>query len=176
MFDLTNNGMFGGPSQAAAGGTDLLAALSRYLPPQPAIAQPVAAVPAPYEDIGGFGPAIQSNPQTVAGAPGMMDSFNSWLKSSGFLGSTDANGLRTDGWGGMAVGAAGALMNAVMGSKQLKVAKDSLSESKRQFDMNYGAQRQTVNTRLEDRQRARVASNAGAYESVGTYMDKNRVR
>lgn len=91
-------------------------------------------------------------------------------------GYTDKDGIKTEGWGGLALGAASALGGAFMGMKQYGVAKQQLAESKRQFDVNYGAQRQLINTELEDRQRARVASNPSAYQSVGTYMNENKVR
>lgn len=80
-----------------------------------------------------------------------------------------------NGWGGLALGAAGGLASAFMGMKQFGLAKQTLAENKRQFQMNYDAQKQTTNTRLEDRQRARVASNSGAYQSVGDYMGANKV-
>ena len=54
--------------------------------------------------------------------------------------------------------------------------KTTLAEGKRQFQINYGAQKTTINSALEDRQRARVASNSSAYQSVGDYMDKNGIR
>lgn len=81
-----------------------------------------------------------------------------------------------NGWGGLAVNAAGGLASAFLGMKQYGLAKKTLEENKRQFDLNYAAQRQTTNTRLEDRQRARVASNANAYQSVGDYMAVNGIR
>jgi hypothetical protein len=71
---------------------------------------------------------------------------------------------------------AGALGNVWMGMKNYGLAKDSLKEGKRQFNMNYGAQRDSTNTLMEDRQNARVASNPNFYESTATYMDKNRIR
>ena len=67
------------------------------------------------------------------------------------------------------------LANAWMGKQQLDLARDSLNTSRQQFAANFNNQAQTTNTRLEDRQRARVASNPGAYESVGSYLDRNRV-
>jgi hypothetical protein len=76
----------------------------------------------------------------------------------------------------MAIGGAKALSSAFLGMQQYGLAKQQLAEGRRQFDLNYGAQKQTVNTQLEDRQRARVASNPGAYQSVGTYMTQNGVR
>ena len=84
--------------------------------------------------------------------------------------------LGPNGWGGLAVNAAGGLASAFLGMKQYGLAKKTLEENKRQFDMNYAAQRQTTNTRLEDRQRARVASNANAYQSVGDYMTVNGIK
>jgi len=84
--------------------------------------------------------------------------------------------VKTQGWGGLAVGAASGLLNSYMGMKQYGMAKDNLAESKRQYDSNYAAQKTTTNASLEDRQRARVASNEGAYQSVGDYMNKNGIK
>jgi hypothetical protein len=92
-----------------------------------------------------------------------------------FFGSTNKNGMRSDGWGGLAIGGAQALSSAFLGMKQYQLAQQALSENKRQFSLNFDNQRKTINTELEDRQRARVASNAGAYQSVGDYMQKNGV-
>ena len=87
-----------------------------------------------------------------------------------------SNMLGPNGWGGLALGAAGGLASTIMGMKQYGLAKKTLAENKRQFQLNYDAQKQSTNTRLEDRQRARVASNAGAYQSVGDYMGTNGIR
>lgn len=115
-------------------------------------------------------------PATDALNPSMMSSFNDWLKSSGTLGSTDIKtGIKTEGLGGLALGAASGLMGGYLGLKQLGVARDSAREAKRQFGLNYDAQRTTTNTALQDRQAARVASNPGAYQSVGEYMNQNRI-
>lgn len=108
-----------------------------------------------------------NTPQTT---PGM---FNGMFDN--FLGSTDANGIRKDGWGGMALGAAQGIGNLYMGMKQYGLAKDTLAENKRQFALNYDAQKKTTNAQLEDRQNARVAANPNAYQSVSEYMNKNRI-
>ena len=79
------------------------------------------------------------------------------------------------GWGNPAIAIAGGLTNAFLGMKQYGLAKKTFDESKRQFELNYDAQRNLTNSQLEDRQRARVASN-GNYQSVEAYMDKNRVK
>lgn len=104
----------------------------------------------------------------AAGAPGgFLDNF---------LSKTDSNGVTAQGWGMPALGVANGLLNAFMGMKQYGIAKDTLAEGKRQFQLNYDAQRTTTNSALEDRQRARVASNPGAYQSVGEYMATNGIR
>ena len=76
------------------------------------------------------------------------------------------------GWGGMALSAASGIGQSLMSMKQYGLMEDQLKESKRQFDINYGMQRKSFNNQLEDRQRARVASNPGAYESVVDHMKK----
>lgn len=81
-----------------------------------------------------------------------------------------ANGQMTgQGWGGLALNAASSMFNAYMGMKQYGLAKDQFAESKKQFGMNFDAQRRTTNASLADRQRARL-STGGNYQSVGDYM------
>lgn len=109
---------------------------------------------------------------TMEGSPASAAAGSWWdspfLKS--MIGTKEA-----PGWGGMAVGGASALMNGFLGLKQYGLAKDALATNKKQFQMNYDAQKTTTNTALEDRQRARTASNPGAYQSVGDYMSQHRI-
>ena len=107
---------------------------------------------------------------------GMFSGIGQWMKDSNFLGGKDANGMQTQGWGGLALGGAQALGSLYMGMQQYNLAKDTLANNKAQFERNFAAQKTTTNASLEDRQRARVASNAGAYQSVGDYMNQNGVR
>ena len=95
----------------------------------------------------------------------------SWMRESGFLG--DRN---NQGWGGLALGAAQGAAGMLLGLQQYNLAKETLANNKAQFERNFAAQRTTLNANMEDRQRARVASNAGAYQSVGDYMAQNGVR
>jgi hypothetical protein len=98
----------------------------------------------------------------------------------GMLGTTKTgpNGVttQTQGWGMPALGVASGAFNAWLGMKQYGLAKKQLAEGQKQFGLNYDAQRTTTNAQLEDRQRARVASNASAYQSVGDYMGANGIR
>lgn len=60
--------------------------------------------------------------------------------------------------------------------QQYGLAKDTLNFNTKQFDLNFEAQRQMTSSALEDRQRARVASNPGAYESVTDFMARYGVQ
>ena len=105
---------------------------------------------------------------TGAGGSNWFSNLPDWMQ--GAIGTKDQ-----PGWGGMAIGAASGLMNAYMGMQQLGLAKESLAFSKDSFNRQFNNQAKLTNASLEDRQAARVASNAGAYQSVGDYMNKNRV-
>jgi len=123
---------------------------------------------------GGSAPLLENvAPLNMAGTtpPGADPTF-----MQSFLGYTNQNGIQQQGWGGLALGAASALGNSWMGMKQYGLAKDALKENKRQYEQNYAAQRTLTNSQLEDRQRARVASNPGAYQSVGEYMKQNGIK
>lgn len=126
---------------------------------------PTAGFQMPGSVMGWNGPSILQEglgPSTLGSEPSLMDNI---------FGSTGK-----PGWLGTAVGAAQGIGQIYMGMKQYGLAKETLANNKEQFAKNYAAQKQTTNTALEDRQRARVASNPGAYESVGAYMANNGVR
>lgn len=108
-----------------------------------------------------FGLMPQTSPM-MGGGGGWMDSF---------LGSKGQPGI-----GQLGLSALGGLASTWMGMKQYGLAKQSLAESKRQFDMDYQAQKGLTNSRLEDRQLARVASNPDAYESAASYMQKYGIK
>ena len=76
---------------------------------------------------------------------------------------------------GTGIGILQGLGSAYMGMKQYGLAKEQLQFSKDAFNKNYAAQAKMTNTSLMDRQRARVASNPGAYQSVGDYMAQNGI-
>ncbi len=116
------------------------------------------------QGIGGASPATQ----TGVFSPTFMQ---------GLTGYTDlASGTKVNGWGGAALGLIQGLGSAYMGMKQYGLAKDQLQFSKDSFNKNYAAQAKMTNSMLEDRQRARMASNPGAYQSVGDYMAKNGIQ
>ena len=93
-----------------------------------------------------------------------------WFTKDAILGKDGQQG-----WGNLALGALQGIGGAYMGMKQYGLAKDALAQSQNQFNLNYNAQRQTTNTQLEDRQRARVAATGGTAESVDSYMARNRI-
>lgn len=126
----------------------------------------------PMGDTGYTSPTLSPNMQNMMGIESMGGPMTS--AQSGSIWDTFLSNRNSQGWGGLALGATSGLVNSFLGWQQLRQAKDALATSKDQFERNYAANRQLTNSRLEDRQRARVASNPG-YESVGSYMDRNRV-
>lgn len=68
------------------------------------------------------------------------------------------------------------LLGGYLGAKQLSLAKDQFNFSKDAFNRQYAAQRQMINSQLEDRQRRRVAERPWDAESVSAYMAKYGVK
>lgn len=117
-----------------------------------------------------FGASPTSAPAVASPVPAALGDVDpSFL--DGLLGYTNNKGFQP-GWGGAALGALQGIGNAFMGMKQYGLAEDALKEQKRQFNLNYGAQKSAFNSQIEDRQRARVAANPGAYDDAATYMKK----
>jgi len=108
------------------------------------------------------------------GAPDLTGDVSPW-SMKGIFGGTLGDGSQINGWGGAALGTGSALMNGYLGMQQYGLAKQQLAESQRQFDKQYAAQKTLTNSQLSDRQRARVASNPNAYQSVSDYMQRNGV-
>ena len=122
-----------------------------------------------YENPGmeAWSPALE-NPNVVfadlpQGNPGFADKLRDFNSQ---YGSTIMGGLE----------AAAGLWGAFNGMQQTKVAKQQMANSLSQWNKNYANQVASYNTRLEDRQRARVSANPDAYESVDSYMAKNRLK
>lgn len=118
---------------------------------------------------------------TGADSSGLLGSLSSsglgsLFSSNSMFGGLNDKGQASGGWVSPLASLASTIFGAIQGNKQLSLAQDQFDESKRQFDVNYAANKQTTNTELEDRQRARVASNASAYESVDSYMAKNAIQ
>lgn len=84
-------------------------------------------------------------------------------------------GMQVNGIANTAISLGSALMNGFLGMQNYGLAKDQFNFQKDAFNKNYAAQKTLTNSSLEDRQRARVASNPTAYQSVGDYMKQNGV-
>lgn len=69
---------------------------------------------------------------------------------------------------------ASSLLNGYLGMKQYGLAKKSLAENTRQFNMNYENQRKITNTRYRDRQIARNSA-GGGYMDTDEYMRQNGI-
>ena len=118
-------------------------------------------------------PGTAVNPAFVplSGLNGTPAGSSDWLSLDGMLGKAGQ-----PGWGGLALGAAQGLFNGYLGLQQLGMAKKAFGENQRQFNLNYDAQKRTTNAALADRQRARLASNPGAYQSEYDYMQQYGVK
>lgn len=128
----------------------------------------------PYLDLSNFTTGnTQMSPYTQIG--------NGWnLNVDGMNGLGGLGGINEPGfmdtWGKTIFDGLGKLGSIYMGMQNYGLAKKSLKQQREAFEKNYAAQRQLTNAELEDRQRARVASNPTGYESVESYMAKNAVR
>ena len=121
----------------------------------------------------GFGGGGSAGAPVSGGGGGM---FGNMFNRQSMFGGTDMNsGVSSGGWAPVALGAGQAIFGALQGNKATKLAENQFKEGKRQFDLNFNAQRSTINSQLEDRQRARNASNPTAYENTDDYLRKNRV-
>lgn len=105
-----------------------------------------------------FGTELQfSQPQ------GFMGQANNWLSNNADLLKAGV-GLVTSGIG------------AWNGFQQNKLMRENMSMQASQFREQMDISKQNLNRNIEDRQRARVASNPQAYESVQDYMKKYGVK
>lgn len=123
-------------------------------------------------DYAGFGgnPTYTSVGQSMGfdmpytqGNPGMFSQMGSWASQNADL-LKSGIGLVTGGLG------------AWNGFNQNKLMERSMNQQANQFREQMDLSKQNINRNLEDRQRARVASNPTAYESVDSYMKKYGVK
>lgn len=110
---------------------------------------------------------------------GLMDSMSNWgqgiadwWKGTNVLDQTNLKtGQVNQGWGMPALGAANSMFQSWMGLRQLDLAKKGLNEQKRQFNMNWDAQRNSFNNQLAERQANKIAFDPNS-QDVATYMAK----
>lgn len=120
---------------------------------------------------------VTNNLGTAANAATSTDFMSSLSDAlSGAFGGTSKTGAQTSGWGTNLLGALTGIGNSYLGLQQYNLAKETLEENKKEYAQNYAAQKTTTNAELEDRQRARVASNPTAYQSVSDYMSQNGIK
>ena len=140
-------------------------------------------------ELGNYGQSapVNNNPglPTAVGSDnglGVLPAYGSYVDPStveqtGLLDFLGKDGLAN--FGSILKGGA-SLYGAYNGAQQLKQAQDQFDFSKSAFNRNLNNQAQSVNTRLEDRQRARIGGTgdgnaAGNYESLNTYLTNNKV-
>ena len=107
-----------------------------------------------------FADLPQGNPTAV---PSFADKFRDFNSQ---YGSTITGGLQ----------AAAGLWGAYNGMQQTKLAKQQMANSLSQWNKNYANQVASYNTRLEDRQNARVAAQGANQQDTASYMAKNQLK
>ena len=114
-----------------------------------------------------WSPALENSnvvwADTLKGNPGFaakLRDFNSQY------GSTITGGLQ----------AASGLWGAYNGMQQTKLVKQQMANSLNQWNKSYANQVASYNTRLEDRQNARVAAQGANQQDTASYMAKNSLK
>ena len=105
-------------------------------------------------------PEMLAHYAAPAGITDKLRDFNSQY------GSTITGGLQ----------AASGLWGAYNGMQQTKLAKQQMANSLNQWNKSYANQVSSYNTRLEDRQNARVAAQGANQQDTASYMEKNRLK
>ena len=105
-------------------------------------------------------PQMLANSAAPVGFADKLRGFNSQY------GSTIMGGLQ----------AASGLWGAYNGMQQTKLAKQQMANSLNQWNKSYANQVSSYNTRLEDRQNARVAAQGANQQDTASYMAKNRLK
>ena len=98
-----------------------------------------------------------------ANIPGFGDKLRDFNSQ---YGSTITGGLQ----------AASGLWGAYNGMQQTKLAKQQMANSLNQWNKSYANQVASYNTRLEDRQNARVAAQGAHQQDTASYMAKNQLK
>ena len=105
-------------------------------------------------------PQMLANYAAPVGIADKLRDFNSQY------GSTIVGGLQ----------AASGLWEAYNGMQQTKLVKQQMANSLNQWNKSYANQVSSYNTRLEDRQNARVAAQGANQQDTASYMAKNRLK
>ena len=93
-------------------------------------------------------------------------------QNQGLFGFGDAAGMSGLQMGQLGLGALSGLANGYFGFQNMKLAQNQAKQAQQNWDKQWNANVKSTNTSLADRQKARVASNPNAYESVDSYMKK----
>jgi hypothetical protein len=131
-------------------------------------------IPQPSADY--FGMSGSADGTGLAGLGGGSNPAGDFTMMQKMFGGAQADGTATNGMVMPALNTLTGVAGLWMGKQQLDLAQKSLRENRRQFGLNFNSQAKNYNSRIEDRQRARNASNStGVYESTDSYLQKNKI-
>ena len=104
---------------------------------------------------------------SISGLSGLSNGSTGNTGSS-FLTSMIGN-ENTSGWGGTALNLLKSGLGFYLGQQQLRQAENTLNENKRQFDLNYNAQKNLINDQLAWQYQARKDRNS-SYDGTLTQI------
>ena len=117
----------------------------------------------PYMGQGAMAAPVLGGAANNATAAIARPDFWSW---DGFLGGTNTNGTKWNGWGGMALGTLQGFGNLYGSMKNYGLARDQYETSKAFAEKNLANQTKLVNNQITDRNNARNAANPGKYQPL----------
>ena len=115
------------------------------------------------------------SPFGSGGNEGTTEGFGTRAKNFLFGTTNEETGVRTRGGLLPILNTFTGLASAYLGMKQYGLAKDSFKQNKKEFGMNYDAQRQITNAQMEGQAKARHSANPNFYESPTDYMSDNSI-
>lgn len=119
-----------------------------------------------FNDVNPGNGSIMGPLNTSTPVAGKTPSF--WDK---FIGTKETG----PGWGNLTLGGLQGIGNFYLGSKQLKLAEQSLAENKSQFAKQFGIQKQEINRAIRDKGQARYDRNPHLNPTPDEYYETNKI-
>jgi len=136
--------------------------------------QPMQAGPQSYLSATPSAGGVQYDTNSIlANANANNNDPSFWAKA--FTGYQNEAGNQVTPWAPATLSALSGLGQSWLGMQQLGLAQEQFDFKKEAFNKNWDNQTTLTNASQRDRQSARVAAAPGAYQSVGEYMQQNKV-
>ena len=127
----------------------------------------------PAEMMGGYGQGEDFLPSDPSSNSSDANTRGNWKQL--LFGKNNQDGTRDRGALMPMLNTFTGLASAYLGMKQYGLAKDSFKQNRREFGLNYDAQRQTTNAQMEGQARSRYSADPTHYATPDEYMDKHGI-